>query len=338
MNKWNIDQVPSQPGKVAVVTGANSGIGYEITLGLVKKDVEVIMACRNMQKAEEAKAKILHVHPQAKIKPMMVDLSSLNEVKKFAHQFGSHYDRLDLLINNAGIMMSPYKVTEDGFENQLATNYIGHFALTGLLLPLLTGTSGSRIVTLSSLSYKWAKIQFDDFHFRRGYSRRKAYGQSKRACLIFAFELQRRLSAAGSDTLSVAAHPGLSKTNLDQYFPALIRPLGSLFLQSAQKGALPVLYAALGKEVAGGEFIGPDGFQQIRGYPTKVDADAYSRNKEVARHLWKASQEMTKVFYLGNNIYDKINSSKNQNIVFSQVCFKWMGSRSENRHKLYAGH
>jgi NAD(P)-dependent dehydrogenase (short-subunit alcohol dehydrogenase family) len=297
MNKWNIDDVSSQPGKVAIVTGANSGIGYQTTLGLVKKDVDVIMACRNLQKAEEAKAKILQLHPKARITSMMLDLSSLNDIKNFAHLFHEEFDRLDLLINNAGIMMPPYKITQDGFESQLATNYLGHFALTGLLLPLLTGTSGSRIITLSSLSYKWAEIQFDDFHARKGYSRRKAYGQSKRACLIFAIELQRRLSLCDSGTLSMAVHPGLCKTNLDQYFPALIRPLGSLFLQSVQRGALPVLYAALSEDVKGGEFIGPDGFQQIRGYPTIVEADEYSNDKEVAQHLWKASEEMTNVFY-----------------------------------------
>ncbi|MBC8110917.1 MAG: SDR family NAD(P)-dependent oxidoreductase [Verrucomicrobia bacterium] len=298
MTKWSIDQMPAQPGKVAVVTGANNGIGYQTTLGLVKKGVEVVMACRNMQKAEEAKARILRLEPKAQIKPMMIDLSSLHEVKKFAGQFQRQYSRLDLLINNAGIMMSPYKITTDGFENQLASNYIGHFALTGLLLSLLTNISGSRVVTLSSLSYKWAEIQFDDFHALKGYNRSKAYGQSKRACLMFAFELQRRLSAAGYDTLSVAAHPGLSKTNLDQYFPALIRPLGNLFLQSAEKGALPVLYAALDKDVKGGDFIGPDGFQQLRGYPVKVDADEYAKNREVAERLWKESEAMTDVFYL----------------------------------------
>ena len=298
MDKWNIDEVSSQPGKVAIVTGANSGIGYEVTLGLVKKDVEVILACRNMQKAEEAKAKILHVYPDARINPMKVDMSSLNDVKKFAEMFRRHYHNLHLLINNAGIMMSPYKVTEDSFENQFATNYIGHFALTGLLLPLLTGTPKSRIITLSSLSYKWSKIQFDDIHANKGYSKIKAYGQSKRACLMFAFELQRRLSGAGYDTLSIAAHPGLSKTNLDQYYPALIRPLGNFFLQPAAKGALPILYAALDKKINGGEFIGPDGFQQMGGYPKKVEADQYSNDKKVAKRLWSESEKMTNVFYL----------------------------------------
>ena len=304
MNKWSIDQVPSQLGKVAIVTGANSGIGYQVTLGLIKKDFEVIMACRNIQKAEEAKVKILKIHPHAKINPMKIDMSSLDEVKKFADQFQTQYQNLHLLINNAGIMMSPYKVSEDGFENQFATNYIGHFALTGLLLPILTSTSDSRIISLSSLSYKWSEILFDDFHFKNGYSKTKAYGQSKRACLMFAFELQRRLTAAGYDTLSVAAHPGLSKTNLDQYYPVLIRPLGNLFLQPAAKGALPILFASLEKDLKGGEFIGPDGFQQMRGYPTKVEADEYSNNKEIAIRLWSESEKMTNVFYLTNN-YDK---------------------------------
>jgi NAD(P)-dependent dehydrogenase (short-subunit alcohol dehydrogenase family) len=300
--KWTIEQVPSERGKVAIVTGANSGIGYQTTLGLVEKDVEVIMACRNRQKGEEAKAQILHLHPQANIKLLMLDLSSLTQIKHFAQKVHNEYGKLDLLVNNAGIMMSPYKVTGDGFENQLATNYIGHFALTGLLLPLLTASSSARVVSLSSLSYKWAKLDFDDLHASKGYSRRKAYGQSKRACLMFSFELQRRLSAARYDALSVAAHPGLSKTNLDQYFPSLIRPLGSLFLQSAKKGALPILYAALGKDLAGGEFIGPDGFGQMRGYPTRVEADEYSNNKEVATRLWKASEEMTQIYYLSNII------------------------------------
>jgi NAD(P)-dependent dehydrogenase (short-subunit alcohol dehydrogenase family) len=195
-------------------------------------------------------------------------------------------------------MMPPYEVTADGFEQQLATNYLGHFALTGLLLPLLAGTPGSRVISVSSLSYKWAEIDFDDLQAQRGYRRRKAYGQSKRACLVFAYELHRRLAAAGYPTLSVAAHPGLAKTNLDQYFPALIRPLGSLFLQPAAQGALPILYAALAQAVQGGEFIGPDGFQQMRGYPTRVDSDANSQDKKVAERLWQASEELTNCYYL----------------------------------------
>jgi NAD(P)-dependent dehydrogenase (short-subunit alcohol dehydrogenase family) len=310
MSKWNMDQVPSQSGRVAVVTGANSGIGYEAALELAKKDAIVILACRNMQKAEAAKREMMAVYPKGQLKPMQLDLSSLSDVKRFADHFCIHFDRLDLLINNAGIMMSPYQVTEDGFENQLATNYIGHFALSGRLLPMLGSTPASRVVTLSSLSYKWAEIDFDDLHARQAYSKRKAYGQSKRACLMFAYELQRRLSAAGFDTLSLAAHPGLSKTNLDRYFPKLIRPLGALFLQSAEKGALPVLYAALAREVKGGAFIGPDGFREMRGSPTVVDSDTYSRNEEVAARLWKVSEEMAGIAYLSDETSEKENIPK----------------------------
>jgi NAD(P)-dependent dehydrogenase (short-subunit alcohol dehydrogenase family) len=309
-NKWSTEQLPAQAGKVAIVTGGNSGIGFHTALALAKKDVEVILACRDLQKGREAKSNIVNEYSDARITCIKIDLSSLREVGEFVKHFQKQYNKLDLLINNAGIMMSPYKVTEDGFENQLATNYIGHFALTGLLLPLLTNTPGSRVVTLSSLSYKWAEIQFEELRARKGYfegsdarksySRRKAYGQSKRACLIFAYELQRRLSAAGYSTLSVAVHPGLSKTNLDQYFPALIRPLGSLFLQPAKKGALPVLYAALEKDIKGGEFIGPDGFGEMRGYPTKVESDEYSKDIQVAQRLWKASEEMTNIYYLSD--------------------------------------
>jgi NAD(P)-dependent dehydrogenase (short-subunit alcohol dehydrogenase family) len=301
MGNWSIDDVPVQSGKVAIVTGANSGIGYEVTLGLIKKEFEVVMACRNLVKGEEAKKKILQRYPSAKINLMRVDTSSLKEVKAFANHYQAQYQHLHLLINNAGIMMSPNQVSEDGFENQLATNYIGHFALTGFLLPTLTNTLGSRIISLSSLSFKWSEILFDDFHFKKGYSKTKAYGQSKRACLMFAFELQRRLAAGGYDTQSIAAHPGLSKTNLDQYYPALIRPLGNLFLQPAAKGALPILFAALDKYLKGGEFVGPNGFQQMRGYPTIVEADDYSNDIEIAKRLWDESEKMANVFYLSGN-------------------------------------
>jgi NAD(P)-dependent dehydrogenase (short-subunit alcohol dehydrogenase family) len=297
-NTWSMAQVPAQPGRVALVTGGNNGLGYETALALAQKDVEVILACRNQQKAAEAKARIGRAYPSARVNCLPLDLSSLRQVEDFAAQVQRQYGQLDLLFNNAGVMMPPYAQTEDGFESQLATNYLGHFALTGLLLPLLTGTAGSRVVTVSSLSYKWAEIDFDDLQARRGYSRRKAYGQSKRACLVFAYELHRRLAAAGHGTVSVAAHPGLAKTNLDQYFPALIRPLGSLFLQPAAQGALPLLYAALAPDIQGGEYIGPDGFQQMRGQPTRVDSDARSKDRQIAARLWQVSEELTARRYL----------------------------------------
>ncbi len=297
-NKWSLEQEPSQPGKVAIVTGANNGLGYQTALELAKKDLVVVLACRNLLKAEAAKAQIVAAYPPARLHCLQLDVSSLRDVREFAAQFRRQFGRLDLLINNAGIMMSPYAVTEDGFEQQLATNYLGHFALTGLLLPLLTGTAGSRVITVSSLSYKWAEIDFADLQAHHHYRPYRAYGQSKRAGLVFAYELHRRLAAAGSRTLSVAAHPGLCKTNLDQYFPALIRPLGNLFLQPASLGARSILYAALAPGIRGGAFIGLDGFQEMRGHPTAVDSDAASKDQQVAKRLWKASEELTHTHYL----------------------------------------
>jgi len=300
MNKENFSQYPSHKGRVAIVTGSNSGIGFETALQLAKMDMMVILACRRLDAAEKAREDILKKYSDAQVTPMKVDLSSLRDVRQFAEDFKNRFDRLDLLINNAGIMMSPYKITEDGFENQLATNFIGHFALTGLLLQQLLKTPDSRVVTLSSLSYKWATINFSDLHFKDGYDKKKAYGQSKRACLVFAYELNRRLASIGSSTKSLAAHPGLSKTNLDRYFPALIRPFGILFLQSPKKGALPVLYAALEKDLKGGEYIGPNGFQEMRGFPKIVDSDEATKDTEIAKKLWSATEEMTGVYFRFN--------------------------------------
>jgi len=300
MNKWNLSQYPSQQGKVVIITGSNSGIGFEAALQLAKKNMMVILACKRIDAAERAKNDILKSYPTAQVTPMKIDLSNLNEVRRFTEDFQNHFDGLDLLINNAGIMMSPYKETEDGFENQLASNFIGHFALTGLLMQLLLNTPDSRVITLSSLSYKWAPINFSDLHSKNGYDKKKAYGQSKRACLVFAYELNRRLASTGKNTISLAAHPGLSKTNLDRYFPAFIKPLGSLFLQSPKKGVLPVLYAALQKELKGGEYIGPDGFQEMRGNPTIVDSDEATKDQEIANKLWLSAEEMTGVHYAFN--------------------------------------
>ena len=297
MNKWNLSLYPSQQGKVVIITGSNSGIGFEAALQLAKMNMTVILACKRLDAAGRAKNDILKSHPTAQVTPMKLDLSSLNAVRRFAEEFQNQFNRLDLLINNAGIMMSPYKETEDGFEDQLASNFIGHFALTGLLMQLLLNTPDSRVITLSSLSYKWAPINFIDLHFKNLYNKKKAYGQSKRACLVFAYELNRRLAATANSTISLAVHPGLCKTNLDRYFPALIRPLGSLFLQSPKKGVLPVLYAALQKELKGGEYIGPDGFQEMRGNPTTVDSDKATKDREIANRLWLLAEEMTGVHY-----------------------------------------
>lgn len=298
MEKWSLADYPSQKGKVVIITGANSGIGYESALQLAKKDFTVILACRRLDAAEKAVQEILKAYPKAGLKALKLDLSSLKDVNRFVDEFKAQFDRLDLLINNAGIMMSPYQETKDGFESQLATNFIGHFALTGLLLSLLNKTPQARIISLSSLSYKWANIDFSDLHFKNGYNKKKAYGQSKRACLVFAYHLNNLLLAASKTTISLAAHPGLSKTNLDRYFPALIRPLGALFLQSPTKGALPILYAALNSTLKGGEYIGPDGFQEMRGNPKIVDSDLDTKDPQIAEQLFKVTSALTAIDYI----------------------------------------
>ncbi|SEJ58009.1 NAD(P)-dependent dehydrogenase, short-chain alcohol dehydrogenase family [Cyclobacterium xiamenense] len=295
--KWSVENAETQEGKVAIITGANSGLGFETALGLAKLGCEVILACRDMKKAKNAEENIRKVVNEARLKSMSLDLSKLSSIQTFTTEFKAHYQQLDYLVNNAGVMMPPFSLTEDGFERQLAVNYLGHFSLTGNLLPYLINTKNSRIVTLTSLSFKWAEINFKDPHFEKGYSKKSAYGQSKRACLVFAFELQRRLEEHRHAAQSIAAHPGLSNTNLDRYFPSLIRPLGALFLQNVKKGALPILYAVLDDSVKGGDFIGPDGFQEIRGYPTKVEADEYSNNLIIGQRLWDLSERLTKTDY-----------------------------------------
>lgn len=298
---WSISQAPALKGRSAIVTGANIGLGYETAVALAGLGCHVVLACRNMTKADEARSRILQVHPGASVECMELDLSRLDSVRQFARNYTERHSGLDLLINNAGIMMPPYELTPDGFESQLGANYLGHFALTGLLLPLLTATPGARVVSLSSLAHRWSPIQFDDLQFSKGYSARKAYGQSKLACLMFAYELQRRLQAAGHSTLSVAAHPGASATNLFQHFPAIARvfaPVTGLIFNTAAMGALPTLYAALGTDIQGGDYCGPASLNQLRGDPVKVGSNRASRDVSAAKRLWEVSEHLTQVRYL----------------------------------------
>ena len=298
---WKLKQAPTQKGRIAIVTGANVGLGYETALALAGKSCSVVLACRNIDKAEAAKAGILAKYPKATVECMALDLASLKSVRKFAAAYKRRHAQLDLLINNAGIMMPPYSVSEDGFESQLAANYLGHFALTGLLLRWITKTPHSRIVSLSSLAHQWSGIRFDDLQFERRYDKRLAYGQSKLACLMFAYELQRRLTRAGHTTLSVAAHPGVSSTNLFQHMPKIVNmfaPLTALVLQSAQGGAQPTLYAALGDDIQGGDYCGPQSLGEMRGDPVKVDSSRRSRDEAVAAKLWAVSEELTGVRFL----------------------------------------
>lgn len=301
MSTFDLNQIPSQKGRIAIVTGANIGLGYETTIGLAKKDIQVIMACRNLEKANKAKSEILVRVPNARLTVMELDLMSLKSVRAFAKSFIESHSRLDLLINNAGIMFPPFSITEEGFESQMGVNYFSHFLLTGLLLPLLEKTENSRIITLSSIAHKNAIIDFENLNSEKSYSKQKAYGQSKLACLLFSYELQRRLEKANSTTISVAAHPGVSNTNLGQHLPAwtkiLVPVFVPLFTHKPEKAALPTLNAALG-DVKGGEYYGPTGFNEMKGKPGKVSSNAISFDQDIARKLWTVSERLTQINFL----------------------------------------
>jgi NAD(P)-dependent dehydrogenase (short-subunit alcohol dehydrogenase family) len=295
--------IPSQLGRVAVITGANSGIGLVTAHELARAGAHVIMACRDTTKGESAAATIRGAIPDAKLDVETLDLASLDSVRAFAERYP--HDQLDLLINNAGVMASPYRKTADDFELQLGTNHLGHFALTGLLLGKLLTTPQARVLTISSTAHKFGRINFDDLQSERSYQRWRAYGQSKLANLLFTLELDRRLRAADAHLLSVAAHPGYAATNLQfAATPSRIEKIGStvlnrVYAQSAERGAEPTLYAATAK-IPGGSFVGPDGFQEMRGAATVVTPMRRARDPETAQQLWEVSEELTGVrFALG---------------------------------------
>ncbi|MDC1221302.1 oxidoreductase [Salibacteraceae bacterium] len=299
---WNLLSVTDQKGKIAIVTGANIGLGLETTKALTQKGVHVIMACRNLDKAKVAKASVLADNSNAQLTIMQLDLNDFTSVKSFASEYLSNHSQLDFLINNAGIMMPPCQKTKDGFESQFGVNYLSHFLLTGLLIDVIKNTKNSRIVTVSSAAHKWGDIQFDDYNFEKAYDKRNAYGQSKLACLMFAYEMQRRLEKHGINTLSLAAHPGVSDTNLGKFLPGFVRGLakiiGPFIFNSAADGALPTLRAALDEKAKGGEYYGPDGKNEMKGKPVKVDSTDNSKDKEKAARLWSLSEELTGINYL----------------------------------------
>ena len=301
---FNLDNIPAKPGSIAIVTGANAGLGYETTLVLAKKRINVIMACRNKNKAMQAKADILKVEPNASLEVMELDLTRLSSVRSFAKSFREKYSSLDLLINNAGIMFASYSKTEDGFESQMAANYFGHFLLTSLLMDLMPDKEESRIVTLSSLGHKQGTgvINFDDINSDKAYSKTDAYMQSKLACLMFALELQRKLDASGKKILSVAAHPGVSDTELSRHVnPLLANILRYTVLpfitHPPKQGALPTLRAALDPGVKGGDYYGPQGFREMKGPPGKATMTTYACDKEMAGKLWGLAEELTGAQY-----------------------------------------
>jgi len=295
-NPWASGNIPDMSGKIALITGANSGIGYEAARALAVKGAMVIMACRSQQKGDSAAQNIENEGPLGEVAVMQLDLADLASVRQFAHDFRSNYDKLDILVNNAGVMAIPCKKTADGFEMQFGTNHLGHFALTGLLLDMLLQTKNSRVVTVSSTAHTMGQVDFDNLNSEKSYSRWGAYGLSKLANLLFAYELQRKLSAAGSSTLSTAAHPGYSATNLQRSSLAF-RLLNPIIAQSQEMGALPMLYAATGPNIIGGDYIGPDRWGSWRGYPTKTQSNRASHDKAVAKQLWEVSESLTGVSY-----------------------------------------
>lgn len=291
-------------GRVAVVTGANSGLGLETTRMLSDHGARVIMACRNVAKGEEARVGLLADRPSAQLEIAPLDLADLSSVRVFAEDLSE--EAIDLLINNAGVMALPRCETADGFEMQIGTNHLGHFALTGRLLPKLLAASAARVVTVSSLVHRIGTIDIADLHGERRYRKWSAYGQSKLANLLFAYELDRRLRRAGAEAISVAAHPGYAATNLQgvgprmegsRWFARATELANALVAQDAAMGALPQVYAAVAPEVRGGEYFGPSGPMEMTGPPKRVSSSAKSRDEALARRLWEVSEDVTGVSY-----------------------------------------
>ncbi|BCZ21079.1 SDR family NAD(P)-dependent oxidoreductase [Mycobacterium senriense] len=301
MAKWTTADIPDQTGRVAVITGANTGLGYETALALADHGAHVVLAVRNLDKGKDAAARITAQSPHADVALAELDLTSLASVRAAAEQLRSAHDRIDLLINNAGVMYTPKSNTKDGFELQFGTNHLGHFAFTGLLLDRLLPVAGSRIVTVSSVGHRiLADIHFDDLQWERRYNRVAAYGQAKLANLLFTYELQRRLAPHGT-TIAVAAHPGMSDTELMRNMPAPLvgafERIAPLVAQKPAMGALPTLRAATDPAVLGGQYYGPDGLGQTRGYPKIVGSSAKSHDVDRQRRLWAISEELTGVVY-----------------------------------------
>lgn len=304
MTNWTTADIPAQRDRLAVVTGTG-GIGFEVALALSRAGAEVILAGRNPGKGAEAVAAIHQVVPSARVRFEAIDLASLASVAAFADRIAGQTDRLDLLVNNAGVMRPPRRMTtDDGFEIQLGVNYLSHFALTGRLLPLLLKGDDARVVTLSSVAARQGAINFDDLQAERAYRSMHVYAQSKLACLMFAFELQRRAEANGWPLSSLAAHPGLSKTSLLENAPGgggrvapVYRMVRALLMQTPAQGALPALYAATAAQAKPGGYYGPDRASETRGHPAPSRIPTAARDFAAASLLWEVSEDLTGVRY-----------------------------------------
>ncbi len=309
MSKWTPMQMPDQKGKVAVVTGANSGLGFYTARELARRGARVVLACRSREKTEPVLAELNALAAGGGAEFMALDLADLDSVSAFAKAFKGRHGTLDILCNNAGVMALPLARTKQGFEMQIGTNHFGHFALTGQLLDALKAAPAARVVNTASLAHTWTRsLDLDDPNWeRKPYRKWDAYGKTKLANLLFTYELQRRLARAGLPLIAVAAHPGYSATNLQMAGPqieksvlgkVLMQIANALFAQPAEMGALPQLYAATMPEVQGGEYYGPDGFKENRGFPKKVRSSRKSQDEETARRLWELSERLTGVKYL----------------------------------------
>ncbi|MET0474801.1 MAG: SDR family NAD(P)-dependent oxidoreductase [Mycobacterium sp.] len=313
-SKWTAADVPDQTGRVAVVTGSNTGLGYDTALVLATRGARVVLAVRDVEKGNAAAARLVGRVPRADVTVQPLDVGSLQSIRTAAAEIKSAYPRIDLLINNAGVMYPPKQTTKDGFELQFGTNHLGAFALTGLLLENMLPVDGSRVVAIASIAHRiQAAIHFDDLQWERSYNRVAAYGQSKLSNLLFTYELQRRLggqersdsgnvtAAKKEPTIAVAAHPGISNTELMRHIPGSglpgFRQVAGLVTNSAEMGALATLRAATDPAVLGGQYYGPDGFRELRGHPKLVESSRQSHDQDVQGRLWSVSEELTGVTY-----------------------------------------
>ncbi|MCB8945656.1 MAG: SDR family NAD(P)-dependent oxidoreductase [Ardenticatenaceae bacterium] len=293
---WTTTHIPNLNGKVAVITGANSGIGFETAKVLAAKEATVVMACRNLEKANQAAQEIRLGNKRARLEIMQLDLANLASVRKFVETFKAKYTQLHLLINNAGVMIPPYTQTADHFELQFGANHLGHFALTGLLFDIILATPQARIVNISSMAHRMGAgtIDFDNLNAEKGYNPRNAYAQSKLANLLFTLELNKRLAKLGSDVIATAAHPGWTVTGLQKGF---LHKASEWIGQQPEMGALPTLRAALDPKAQRNDYFGPSGFMEMRGYPQKVETSAAAKDSDLAQRLWHVSEKMTGVSY-----------------------------------------
>ncbi|MGB6036626.1 MAG: oxidoreductase [Cryomorphaceae bacterium] len=293
---WTIPSDLDLTGKTAVVTGANTGLGFETAKALAKHGATTVLGCRNPDKGERAKKKMLEALPNAQVVVSQIDLADFDSVRRFTERFKENHCQLNFLINNAGVMMPPYAETKQGHELQWGVNYLGHFLLTSLLWDALMSASNARIVQLSSIAHKWGKISaFSKPIGKSDYDKQKAYGNSKLACLVFALDLQRRIEVSGSKIQSLAAHPGIADTELSRYLPGWMKALSPLFVlflaNTAEEGAQPSLRAALDPDLSGGTYVGPGGFKEMKGSPVVVEPETFATTKKAGKELWEASEK-----------------------------------------------